>query len=540
MNDVEVVEAKNHKLGLVLKIAKLGFWDFKPGDDVMNWSARAKSFFGASPGFKMTYERFLSGLHRDDRERVDGAINAALREDVGSYTVEFRTIGIEDRVERIVLAVGDVVFDGDHRARRVIGVSSDVTEQRRQERELIVAKQAAESASLAKSDFLANMSHEIRTPLGAVLGFAELAADPAYGEEERAQFIAKIRDNGSLLDKLIGQILDLSKLEADRMELESTRFSLVTALREVMSSLSLVALRKGIELRLTSDGPVPSFVEMDQLRFKQVLLNVIGNAVKFTERGQVVVTVALASIPKPGQRMTLSISVADTGIGISVEKRRRLFERFGQADSSMTRKYGGTGLGLALSKKFALALGGDLILKESTPNFGSTFVFYFSDAIYDHKYETVDLSAPEGTQFKIGPGTLGHHLAGVRILVVDDSEDNQTLLSISLRSVGAVVEVARDGAEALDKAQAQTFDVILMDIQMPVLDGISAMHALRERGFVKPIIALTARALDSDREISLGQGFDDHFNKPIRLERLIRDVAQYARNRGGAPELGYH
>ncbi len=516
------------RLGLVLKNAKLGFWDFGRESTVLNWSGRAKEFFGLTPETVITYDLFMRGVHPDDRERTHRAIQRTFETDQRTYDIEFRTIGINDGVERIVCASGTVVTDEADRPLRLIGVSTDVTEERRHQHELRLAKNNAELASVAKSQFLANMSHEIRTPLGAILGYAELAINNHTTEEERYRFLTSIQRNGELLHKLIDQILDLSKVEANKVDLENVKFSLPRALDEVVSALRIKAAEKSLQLLLRSEGKVPELVETDPLRFKQILMNIIGNAVKFTSKGSVTVTVRLAEAPVPGERLTIVISVCDTGIEISQEKRRHIFERFSQADNSITRKYGGTGLGLALSKELALALGGDLILKETSPRAGSTFEFFFPDSVYDESLRLIHLGENAGADADRRTQVATARLDGLRVLAVDDSEDNQFILLSKLQSAGAQVETAQDGQEAVQKALKDEFDLVLMDIQMPVLDGVSAMRKLREAGFRKPIIALSAHAMKKDKKKSLEQGFDDHLSKPIQLRDLVREVAHHS------------
>ncbi len=399
-----------------------------------------------------------------------------------------------------------------------------ITERKRAEQELRTAKEEADRANVLKSVFLANMSHEIRTPLGAMLGFACLLRDPRLSAEERANYLNILQRNGEQLSVLINDILDLSKVEAGHLNLDYLPCDPATVAVDVVTLMTVTAKDKGLKLVYVRDKSTSERVTSDALRVRQVLLNLVNNAVKFTGKGSV--TIRSSSYLNKSDRTMVSYEVADTGIGMTNEQTERLFEMFVQADGSMTRKYGGTGLGLALSRKLARSLGGDVVLKSSEWNGGSTFVFTFEDR---PEKQIADLDTSEGCRLPTGDVlTNDQCIFGVKVLAVDDSPDNQILISRSLTNAGATVTSAVDGEDACKKALESDYDLVLMDIQMPVMDGFSATHYLRDHGFTKPIIALSAHALSEMKNKAIKAGCTDHMSKPIDPKALVAAVARYA------------
>lgn len=388
---------------------------------------------------------------------------------------------------------------------------------------LILSIVVAEVANMTKSAFLANMSHEIRTPLGAVLGFSELMLNPDASVSERFNNMEIIKRNGELLSNIINDILDLSKVEAGKLEVERVDVPFNEVMAEIGSLLNLEATEKGITLRVTSEGIIPAMIKTDPLRLRQILLNIVGNAIKFTQKGSVEVKVKL--LAEVDRNTKLAFIIKDTGEGITADQASRLFMPFTQADPSTTRRFGGTGLGLALSKKLANILGGDITLKESTPNLGSTFMV------------TIDPGTSQEVLFQ--SGQFAHQITNIpdldqpvplknlKILIVDDSYENQVLIKKFLAMAGATSETASNGREAVEKALKGNFSLILMDLQMPEMDGYEATKELRAKGFKRPIIALTAHAMKEDRRRCLEQGFDDHMTKPINRHLLLQALAEY-------------
>ncbi len=379
-----------------------------------------------------------------------------------------------------------------------------------------------EAATQAKSEFLANMSHEIRTPMTAIVGFAELLTDPLQPAAERANCVQTIRRNGDHLLSIVNDILDLSKIEAGKMTVERISCSPLQILHDVVSLMQVRAAAGGLQLRTECRLPLPRHIFSDPVRVRQVLLNLVGNSLKFTEQGGVTVTLGYDA------GGVLTFKVRDTGIGMSAEQVSRLFQPFTQADNSTTRKFGGTGLGLSISKRLVEMLGGELSA-ESIPKQGSTFTFRLfvgpaTDLISDER-EIAIVTEVAGVQ---APGRVP--LAG-RILLAEDGPDNQRLISFHLRNAGAEVVIAENGRIAMDLALAagasEPFDLILMDMQMPEMDGYTATMLLRERGYTRPIVALTAHAMQGDRQRCLAAGCDDYLTKPIDRTKLLRACASH-------------
>jgi PAS domain S-box-containing protein len=411
----------------------------------------------------------------------------------------------------------------------VLEINTDVTAERDAQQAQLIAKEAAEGANLAKSDFLANMSHEIRTPMTAIMGYADLMLEPDITEADRQESVRVIYRSAAHLLDLINDILDISKIEASKMTVERTATDILQLATDVASLMRPSAVAKGLKLRLTFGDPVARVIQSDPVRAKQVLVNMLGNAIKFTERGEV--SLRVSSVVSR-QNVTVMFEVTDSGIGMSTEEVRRVFQPFVQADSSTTRRFGGTGLGLSISKRLAELLGGDLTV-SSHPRKGSKFCF------------TIDGGPHEGAEFVSGytesvlPVT--HVLARRqtlrgRILLAEDGPDNQRLISNHLRKAGAEVVIAENGRAAVDLACAEEFDLILMDMQMPVLDGYAATAELRRSGFQRPIIALTAHAMATDREKCIAAGCTDYLAKPIDRVFLLTVLASYLDNCAFASE----
>ncbi|MEQ1878275.1 MAG: CHASE domain-containing protein, partial [Bdellovibrionia bacterium] len=401
----------------------------------------------------------------------------------------------------------------------------DITDRKVSEEELKKAKLEAEVANQAKTSFLAVMSHEIRTPLAAVLGFGELLQNPLISESERMTYVETIRRNGQLLSDLIEDILDLSKIEMNKLDLEKIRFSVPDMIKDVQAALSIKARGKGVRLTFSQETDLPAAIDSDPTRLRQILINVIGNAIKFSEGGEVQVTAGATFNGACNAR--LYFRVKDSGVGITPEQAKKLFRPFTQADNSMTRKFGGTGLGLALSRRFARALGGDVELVRSAPQEGSTFEIRIDGGNLSSVEMVKDLSQRLHPPQTFGSSSDQGMLEGVHALLVDDVLDNQVLMGRFLRMAGAEVDFASNGREGIDKATAHPYDIVLMDIQMPEVDGYEASRELRRRGFKAPIIALTAHALKEERDLTIRAGCDDHLTKPIQREYLLRKVVEY-------------
>lgn len=400
-----------------------------------------------------------------------------------------------------------------------IGTATDIDDQKKVLAELEVAKELAEHANATKSAFLANMSHEIRTPLGAILGFSGLLKDNNLTEKERDQYINTINRNGQSLTRIIDDILDLAKVEAGRLEVEEIDFSLYDLMNEVVDLFQEKAKLKGISLRLKIDQSVPDFISTDPTRLRQILINIVGNAVKFTAVDGVLVHVKLKQHVEGALR--IDVFVKDTGPGLSEEQKSRLFKPFSQGDNTMTRQYGGTGLGLVLSQRLSQALGGGISIEECAPGKGSTFVISFVATVSKKPaLELVPIRETAKLNSKLLP------LKDIKVLLVDDSLDNQFLVNRLLSKNGAWVELAGDGAQAVEKALSNTYDIVLMDIQMPLMDGYQAIEILGQKNYDKPIIALTAHAMLEDQMKTKAAGFAGHLTKPIDVSELVESIKQ--------------
>ena len=374
-----------------------------------------------------------------------------------------------------------------------------------------IEKEAAEIANQAKSRFLAHMSHEIRTPLTAILGFVELAKDPIHSAEERLEFLNIVEKSGDHLLRVINDILDLSKIEEGGLETVPSPFDVRASIRDALKLMAPAAKSKGIRLAFMISGKAPETINTDVHVFRQILLNMLGNAIKFTKHGEVIVELRGSS-----DESGFAVSVRDTGIGIAVEEQERLFRPFSQANSSLNRKFGGTGLGLDLSRKLAHRLGGDVLLAQSAVGVGSTFVL------------TLPLQpggiALESKRVNTDLARLPFDLSAknkLRVLVADDSKDNQLLMRHFFKGTGIEASFVSNGAEAIVEAGYHEFDVILMDIQMPEMDGYEATNMLRSKGYKNPIIALTAHSFKEEQEKALSSGFNDFVSKPFSRDRLL-------------------
>jgi signal transduction histidine kinase/CheY-like chemotaxis protein/HPt (histidine-containing phosphotransfer) domain-containing protein len=408
-----------------------------------------------------------------------------------------------------------------HGVRDLWESASRTAELERINREIRAAKEAAETASRAKSDFLANMSHEIRTPLNGILGFAAvLMNEPDTEPATQHEYLQTIHDSGRHLATLINDILDLSKIESEQVTIEHTRCSPHEIVAETVSILRVRAQERGLNLEYFWKSDVPESIETDPNRLRQILMNLIGNAIKFTEVGSVQVAARL----QQGDDPRLVIDVIDTGVGIRPECLRTIFDPFVQADSSITRRFGGTGLGLSISRKLSRLLGGELTV-NSEPGRGSIFTVTIPTGPLD------DVSMLRGSLSDMlgePPAAVRqtpHRLPPCQILLVEDGVTNRKLISLVLERAGATVRCAENGRAGVEAAEQGSFDLILMDMQMPVMDGYSAARELRWRGHATPILALTAHAMRGDMQNCLDAGCTAYLSKPIDPSKLLEAIA---------------
>ncbi len=433
----------------------------------------------------------------------------------------------DNKLTQNLIANASPVLGHDSKYRGVLVSFDDVTQLESTKKDLRVAKQVADEANQAKSDFLAHMSHEIRTPMNAILGYTDVLRR-GFDEttKERQEYLNTIHTSGEHLLALINDILDLSKIEAGRMELELVRSSPHRLIHQVASVLRGKADEKGISLNIRFDTPMPETILIDGVRLHQAIMNLAGNAIKFTATGGVTIAARMigtdtsGAVHAPTSRPQLAIDIIDTGIGMPKAVQERVFEPFAQADSSVTRRFGGTGLGLAISKQLAEALGGGIAIRSEEGQ-GSTFTL------------TVDVGSLDGIEMIDAQTALAAtardesqsqdliQLPPARILAVDDGDSNRKLIHVVLSRAGVEVVSVENGQLAVDRALSEPFDVVLMDMQMPVMDGYLATRTLRDAGYELPIIAMTAHAMRGDEEKCREAGCSGFLTKPIKIDLLL-------------------
>jgi PAS domain S-box-containing protein len=491
-------------------LANVGGWELDLRDNSLYWTDETFRIHDLSPvEFKPSVESAIGFYAPASQPIIRAAVENAIR-DGTNFSLELELITATGRLIWVQATSKVVLLDG--KAVKIIGAFQDITTRKESRSELLRAKEAAESASKAKSEFLAVMSHEIRTPMNGVLGFTDLLSETELDERQR-QYIAIIRESGNSLLTLINDILDFSKIEAGRIELEIAPFDLFVAVGHPVQLMTPKAAQKKISLSAHFDDGLPGSLQGDAGRIQQVLLNLVGNAIKFTRAGSVHVRVGAE------QNGDLKFSVVDTGIGIPPEKLPLLFQKFSQADASTTRQFGGTGLGLAISRRLIELMGGKIGV-TSVPGSGSTFWFTLPlrPPAKPGAAKTQAATADSPAAVEIEPGK--------RILLAEDSVINQTLVTSILEDSGYYVEVAQNGAEAVALMSTGAYDLILMDCLMPELDGYEATRRIRDQQSGShrriPIIALTANAISGDRQKCLDAGMDDYISKPFRTAELRR------------------
>jgi PAS domain S-box-containing protein len=561
--DVEAaLRRSEERFHLAVQGSSDGIWDWNLLTGEAYYSPRFKQSLQFAPHeFDDTIEAFRARLHPLDAQRVWKAVEAHLS-DRSVYDVEYR-LRTKDDSYRWFRARGQAVWDATGRPTRMAGAMTDITgnklaaEQLRdsfievtearvkleeqttllelRNAELAEARQRAEMAAKVKSEFLANMSHEIRTPMTAILGFADILLGDGAAQDaaEQRKYLETIKRNGEHLLEIINGILDLSKIDAGCMALERMRCAPSKLVAEVSSLMRIRAEAKGLTLTVDMSQPLPTTIETDPLRLKQILINLLANAIKFTETGGVSIAVRHEQL---AGRSLLEFAVTDTGIGMSPELTNRLFKPFTQADASTTRRYGGTGLGLTISRRFANMLGGDIAV-SSLPGQGSTFRVTvetgdLTSVAFTTQWAEGTDQTPAGLHENRNPAAINSLPACCSILLAEDGPDNQRLISFVLRKAGGQVTVVENGSLALEAALAawqggHPFDIVLMDMQMPVMDGYTATRQLRAAGYPGTIIALTAHAMAGDREKCLEAQCDDYATKPIDRQGLVELIRHH-------------
>ena len=499
-------------------MAKVGSWQFDIENNRLTWSDETYRIFGFKPqSFDATYEAFLDAVHPDDRALVSDAYSSSIRNGQNGYEVEHRIIRKEAGEVRYVHEKCKHERDARGTIVRSIGMVQDITERKASEVALLAATQAAEAANRAKSLFLAKVSHEIRTPLTTIVGFGELLEDAELTPEHR-KYLAAINAASNTLSLLINDILDLSKIDAGELVIRQEDVHLRNLIDKLSKSQEQQIATQSLSLHVSIDADVPDLLVGDPLRIQQILLNLLGNAIKFTAQGTISIDVSV--LEEGAFRVLLDISITDTGIGIAAELHERIFEPFVQVFDANSRHYRGSGLGLSISRSLAGLMGGTVEL-ESQVGTGSTF--HLLIPLHKKTDDILEKPLPE-----IEP--ISGSLPALNILLAEDNQINIQFIKTVLENLGHKVMTAENGKVALDHLNTNVFDLVLMDIEMPVINGIDALKTLREleqlSGKHLAVIALTAYALMGDREKYLKIGFDGYLKKPFTTRELVNELVR--------------
>ncbi len=505
------------RLELALAVSQIGVWDVDLGKDQMRWDERARTLFGIPDrtGF-FSEADWVGSLHPEDRDRVVSEANHAVEND-GRFMTEYRIVWPNGEVRH----VRDVaaVYQGEEGSKRLIGLVWDVTADVERQAELLQRRLEAEAATVAKSRFLASMSHEIRTPMSGVLGVLGLMLESPLSDKQRERAQIALNSAHSLL-QILNDILDFSKLEASQIRLSEEDVDIRSLVAEVSALMAAGAEQRGLSLSHVVAESVPDAIVTDPMRLRQVLINLISNATKFTEHGTITVRVGYA--PEADE---LEVEVEDTGIGLTHDQMGRIFQHFVQADNTLSRRAGGTGLGLAITKQLVELMGGQIGV-DSTPGEGSVFRFN----IRTH----AGASAPRRAPATVSDPETAAPVA-MRILLAEDNATNQYVITAYLRAAGHTVVTVTNGIAAIEAVREGGFDAVLMDVEMPEMDGLTATRAIRQlEGEIAsiPIIALTANAMSGDREYCIEAGMSDYLSKPISVGELNAALQRVAVSRG--------
>ncbi|MDB5827697.1 MAG: fold family protein, partial [Variovorax sp.] len=530
-----LVAARRHVA--VADVARVAQWEWDVSSGRIFLSTRWDEMIGeAAPDSLWDMRELLSRVHPDDVQAVRTALQDALSGDSDRYVVEHRVAAAEGWIW--IESVGMITERGaDGEPSKLTGYNRDITQRREMMAEVDKARAEAEESSRVKGEFLANMSHEVRTPLNAILGLTRLLHQSKLDAEQR-RYLQLVDSSASALLGLLNDVLDLSKIDAGKLVFEQIRFDVERWINDVVALHGPAAEKKGVRVDIEIAPDVPPVIVGDPGRLRQVMSNLMSNAIKFTERGSIEVRLAVDDEQGdlPPRRQRLLFSVRDTGIGIPEDKQRQIFEAFTQADASTTRRHGGTGLGLAICARLVSMMDGEIRVTSrvaSQGQQGSTFSF---TAVFDEANDDFSvLSEPAPLDI------LTVH--GLNVLLAEDHAVNELLMRKLLGGMGCTFTVVRNGEEAVSAWQKQRFDLVLMDVQMPVMSGFDATAQIRAREAAMPgrqrtpIIALTANAMAGDRERCLAAGMDGYVSKPVSPARLAEAMQSAMRASSEVPEV---
>ncbi|MBI1339293.1 response regulator [bacterium] len=522
-NALRDAERNEQRLSFVIDAVGDGSFEFDFASQAYMHDAKFGVFVGDKAGARPV-SLLNEFIHPDDVPASEANYRAAERGEISAWGSDVRIKDLSGGYRWVHLRLR-VLPDERGRPKSLVGIAVDLSKWKRLEAELRAAKDEAEANNRTKSQFLANMSHEIRTPLNGVLGMAQaLKTSPLTPLQD--EMVSTIIESGRSLTALLGDVLDLSKVEAGKLEIVAEEADLVDVIMEVAALFRPKAEARGVRLNVTLPEEVPAALCFDALRVRQCVTNLVSNAVKFTEAGRI--DVALTLEPAGDGRIRALVTVVDTGPGIDDETAGRLFRPFVQADAAMTRRQGGTGLGLAITRRLAILMGGDVTLR-SAPGEGASFRLSFLCEVRAGVTPSAPVDVPPMRRPEDG-------LRGVRILLVDDNAVNRQVARLLLAQFGPVITEAENGEVALRRLEGAPFDVVLMDLHMPVMDGEEAVARIRVADAAwsrTPIIGVTADAMLGDRERVLAMGMDDYAAKPLHQMDLVNKIARLAAGAGG-------